>query len=386
MLNRILVATLFLSTLNSSAFSQCLGGTIAWVSPASPPAGTLQAGGKILGTVNVTARSQGSFAAGRPIYSTNFYTWAGFNFQSLVVIRGLSFGASGNYTYFKLATPLDSNYVHLLVKDIRGDGVNTEHQRVLGYLNGVPVTPTFKDPQNGATITGGNIITGWSGTTSAIQSSMREFFNGPVDSIVIKATGISDYIISELVARCDIVLPFKLNSFTAKQFDKKIILTWEAASESGFDHYDIERSSDGFHWDKIGEQILSERKNGMAVYHFDDLGPMDGKNYYRLKSQEKTGGFTFSNVVVVNFKMTGATTDVMIYPNPFRNNISIRLSKPEEKISSIKIYNSQGQIIKNIQTLPSNLPISTQGWSIGIYLIEITTERGNRLIQKLVKN
>ena len=139
------------------SLGQCIGNT-SWVG-GTPATGTRTATGIILGTVQVNVRSQGSFASGRPGYSINTSAYGGFTYQSLMTYRGASF-ASGTYTSFKLSTALDANYIHIRVSDIRGDGFNTEHQRVTGFLNGVSVPANFVDPQNGATVTGGNVING----------------------------------------------------------------------------------------------------------------------------------------------------------------------------------------------------------------------------------
>ncbi len=271
------------------SLGQCIGNT-SWVG-GTPAVGTLTATGIILGTVQVKLRSQGSFATGRPGYSINTSAYGGFTYQSLMTYRGASF-ASGTYTSFKLSTALDANYIHIQVSDIRGDGFNSEHQRVTGFLNGVSVPANFVDPQNGATVTGGNVINGAATTSSFVQSSMRAFFTGPVDSIVVMATSLSDYVIVDLFARCDLLLPFQLLDFWAKQNKKVIDLNWKTASEENIIAYNVERSTNGITWETAGTVSANHSNLQTKQYQFTDQQPFKGKNYYRLASVETTGRTT----------------------------------------------------------------------------------------------
>ncbi len=380
-LYRLIAVHLALQFLNIDASAQC-----AFWTPGLPPLGTLTGTGVVLGIDTIIVRSQGTFAAGRPGYSIGGpNVWRGLTWRSLYVYRGAGFGGP-TYTSFKLKYPMDSNYVHLKVWDIRGDGFNTEHQRVQGFLAGVPVAATFKDPQNGAFITGGNIINGAATTTALVQSSMRAFFNGTVDSIVVSRTALSDYIVMELFARCDIVLPFKLNSFSGKQSGTGILLEWKSSIESGFDYYEIERSPNGTSWEKIGEKEATNNSGYTNSYQFTDGHPEDGKNYYRLKSDEKDGSFTYSKVIAVYFRNQESSLSPHVYPNPFVAEIKIREVRGGDPVSLIRIYNYNSQLVKEIHKLTRNITISTGDLLPGTYLMRITTAKGMEYSYKLVKH
>ena len=155
------------------ARAQCSTGGAAWLNGLNN--GIMRDTGLIAGSVMVYANTVGTMTGGRPLYGIGSSTWKGLTYAALVVTRAYSSPGS-NYTSFKLQTPLDSNRIHLLVDNIRGDLFNWETQRVKGFNNGVPVAIDFKDPVNGAYITGGNTINGSSTTTSLVQSSMRDFF------------------------------------------------------------------------------------------------------------------------------------------------------------------------------------------------------------------
>jgi hypothetical protein len=339
----------FMLSGTKKSFSQCIG-NISWIG-GTPAIGTRSATGIILGTVQVSVRYQGSFASGRPGYSINTSTYGGFTYKSLMTYRGASF-AAGTYTSFKLSTALDANFIHIRVSDIRGDGFNSEHQRVTGFLNGVTVPANFVDPQNGATVTGGNVINGAATTSSLVQSSMRAFFTGPVDSIVVMATSLSDYVIVDLFARCDLLLPFQLLDISARQNKKVIDLNWKTASEENVLAYKIEHSINGIAWETVGTVSANYSDLPTRQYQFTHQQPLKGKNYYRLASVETTGRTQYSPVLTINYVTQDIIGGTSVFPNPFKDHIVITADQ-NENIRQVEIFTADGRLVKKINTSES---------------------------------
>jgi Secretion system C-terminal sorting domain len=380
---RYLFPFLFVSSLilTVKVQGQCIGNT-SWVGGLPAP-GTLTATGLILGTLQVKVKSQGTFASGRPGYGIGSDNYGGLNYESLLTFRGASF-ASGTYTSFELQTPLDATYIHLRVRDIRGDGFNTEHQRVRGFLNGVAVPANFVDPQNGAFITGGNVINGAGTTTSLIQSSMRAFFTGPVDSIVIISTALSDYVVIELFARCDIILPFQLLGFSGQQIKESIYLKWKTAAEEKILAYEIERSADGKKWEKTGIVSVEPSNAQEKNYHFIDNNPGDGKNYYRLASVESDGKTQYSKVLMIPFQKD-KSRQIAVYPNPVSDQIYISANDQNTKIIKADIFSMEGKLIDRFLPNAVSFNIDSKEWHMGVYLIQLTTSKGNIISHKIIR-
>jgi hypothetical protein len=333
--------------------------------------------------VGVSVRSSGSFAAGRPGYSVNNQTYGGYTWRSLMTYRGASF-ATGTYTYFKMQVPVPPTYIHIRVSDIRGDGINTEHQRVRGFLNGVAVGVTFEDPVNGAFITGGNIINGAATTTSTVQSAMRAFFTGAVDSIVVSATGFSDYVIVDLFARCDILLPYQLLSFSGQAVPEGIALAWKIGLETQTLGYRLERSTDGILWEEIATLRKSEETTPEKTYRFTDLSPIPGKNLYRLQSIETNGPGQFSRVITVISDPRGWSSGLLIYPNPASDKFVIRLDGAAGSRPMAEILTMDGKVWKRIAITADRTNIDCAGWSRGLYMVRIKGPDGLLLTEKIV--
>jgi hypothetical protein len=348
-----------------------------------PAAGTRTASGTILGIVDVAVTSSGRFESGRPIYSNNSNTYNGFNWRALTTIRGASF-AGGTFTRFDLSIPVSPAYLHVRVSDIRGDGFNTEHQRVQAFLDGAPVAVNFEDPVNGAFITGGNVINGASTTSSTVQSAMRAFFAGPVDSILVTCTGFSDYVIIDLFARCDILLPFQLTGFEAKQTNEGVDLSWTSAQEEEVLAYAIERSTDAIQWSRIG-QVDAIRAPGMEKqYRFTDRQPLTGTIFYRLKSIESAGPGQYSRVLTVRPATKRGAVIKNMYPNPATNHVVLSVDPNVTGPLRATFRSADGRSVRTFVLNHGENRLSLETWPRGYYFVTITNDEGSTWQERLV--
>jgi hypothetical protein len=369
---------IFILSITIEGVGQCAGGGI-W-DGGIPVAGTTDANGKVQGTVSVRAFTAATLSGGRPIYNSPTNTYGGFNYKALTVIRGASFGSG--YTYFKLSTALGPTMIHLRLSDIRGDGFNTESQRVEGFKNGVPVSANFVDPVNGAFVTGGNVINGPGTTTSTVQAAMRVFFNDDVDSIKITRTGLSDFVIIDLFSRCDILLPFTLSLFTAALRDNRVNVNWRTAEAYGFSSFNIERSANGQTWETIGTKNIGDVSGYPGDYAFVDNNPLPDRSFYRLKAVDFDGHITVSAVAtVLNSKKF--ITNARVSPNPFYNTLVIEKTDP--KVLQYVIFSADGRRMGVYKNPQKHLTINTSVWESGIYFLELTDIGGNREVLRLIR-
>ena len=108
--------------------------------------------------------------------------------------------------------------------------------------------------------------------------------------------------------------PSTVINLKAKGITDGIQVDWQTESEQAMDRYILERSSDGKHFN----QAASVRSHGTALttqnYGWFDADPLDGINYYRVKSISSTGEYLYSNTVTAEF--IKGTPQVLLYPNP----------------------------------------------------------------------
>ncbi|HMC96305.1 MAG TPA: M36 family metallopeptidase, partial [Flavobacteriales bacterium] len=97
-------------------------------------------------------------------------------------------------------------------------------------------------------------------------------------------------------------LPVELLDLHAWPNSRGILLTWTTATESNSDRYDVERSTDGEHWTRIGTQAAAGNSMAMLEYDFLDDAPKTGVNYYRLHMFDLDGSQTYSSTVSAEWK------------------------------------------------------------------------------------
>lgn len=179
-------------------------------------------------------------------------------------------------------------------------------------------------------------------------------------------------------------LPMKLLSFHAVKKDAGAQLVWETENEVNVQHYELQRAGA----DNIFTTIAIVAANNSLrrnQYNAPDNAPLPGINYYRLKSVDLDGSFTFSKTVFLNFSGNSA---LQIWPNPVARGNNIKLSWPGNvNTANVSIYNSNGQLIRQWQKFSSGvndvLPVNDP--SPGMYILRIATEQQSQSVKLVIQ-
>jgi hypothetical protein len=180
------------------------------------------------------------------------------------------------------------------------------------------------------------------------------------------------------------LLPIELLYFKANCNGEKVDLFWSTASELNNDFFTIERSKDAIHWETVLTVDGAGNSNQVIEYKDQDLAPLKGTPYYRLKQTDFDGQFAYSNVEVVkNFDANG---DLTIFPNPTNgNNFSLELSGfGEEEVLIVirditgKEFYSKTYVVKDGNELIA-FPI-TETIPKGTYIV--TATNNDKLVAK----
>ncbi|MDO7877570.1 right-handed parallel beta-helix repeat-containing protein [Hymenobacter sp. ASUV-10] len=91
-------------------------------------------------------------------------------------------------------------------------------------------------------------------------------------------------------------LPVVLTAFTARAVKAGAELTWHTASEQNSARFDIERSRDGQHFEKIGEEQARGNSAHLTIYSLLDKQLPAGTIYYRLRQVDRDGSASYSPV------------------------------------------------------------------------------------------
>lgn len=95
-------------------------------------------------------------------------------------------------------------------------------------------------------------------------------------------------------------LPVSLASFTVQKLNSGIQLNWITASEKDNSHFDVLRSGDGVHFEKISSVAGNGNSSEVRNYSFIDANPFPGTNYYQLNQIDLDGKSSKSEIKAVN--------------------------------------------------------------------------------------
>ncbi len=145
----------------------------------------------------------------------------------------------------------------------------------------------------------------------------------------------------QIVMKVAGTLPISQLNLQAAQQGKEINLRWTMYQEQNLQQFDVEHSSNGREFEKIGE-VAPINEKGIQEYNSWDKQPVEGINYYRVRTLTKTGGTFYSNVVKVN---TGKNKPgISVYPNPLKGNIvNLEFLSMESGTYSVQLFNQLGQ-------------------------------------------
>jgi hypothetical protein len=181
------------------------------------------------------------------------------------------------------------------------------------------------------------------------------------------------------------VLPVEMAAFTAEQNENTAALKWATYSEINNAYFEIEHSTDGREFTEIDFVEGAGNSLDYVEYGFVHENPATGKNYYRLRQVDFDGQFTYSEVVVVEFK-TRAISEVKVFPNPVVEWVTIEMPTLDNE-AIVTVFNVSGQLMKSeiISTTNNYLRIDVNDWTDGQYFIRIQTNDNQVITKQFVK-
>ena len=143
-------------------------------------------------------------------------------------------------------------------------------------------------------------------------------------------------------------LPIKLISFSGSYRNQAALLNWETENQLNFDHFEIERSSNGANFTAVADKPVQSAITGRQQYqHTDDLSSADGNVfYYRLKMVDVDGKSKYSNVIMIR-KESRAINGISINPNPVINGgmATVRFTSASVNIVNFRVLDMSGRVM-----------------------------------------
>ena len=139
-------------------------------------------------------------------------------------------------------------------------------------------------------------------------------------------------------------LPVSLTQIKAVWDGTLVNVQWTVHNETDISSYDVERSTDGVSFTKIGTVAAHDNPTASDAYSFGDAQPADGNNFYRIKIVSQNGTYTYTSVVSVS--ITAGKAMITMYQNPVKNGL-IKLWFKNENAGKylVQLYGTDGKMI-----------------------------------------
>ena len=164
-----------------------------------------------------------------------------------------------------------------------------------------------------------------------------------------------------------VVLPIELIKFTVSynQASKKAELAWWIAMEENLDYYSVENSTNGLEFGELSKVYANSTKSiEPKTYFIEDGKPLlDQLNYYRIVAVDKDGQKSISQIQAL--KIDDDKANLIISPNPAKDNLKLSFYSELNKYWYINVINSNGTIIETHEF--SSIKNGTN-----IYLIDVS--------------
>jgi hypothetical protein len=184
-------------------------------------------------------------------------------------------------------------------------------------------------------------------------------------------------------------LPIELISLAAVSDVNSIKVGWETASELNSARFDVERSTDGITFKKIGAVIAAGNSNTNRSYQLEDYDVEKNKlYYYRLKQVDFNGGHTLTKIVSAIIDGNSKMLIGDFIPNPTRNYARVNVTMPQAEAIQFVLFSLDGRVVLYREYLLdqglSSLDFEFNNLPAGTYIGQFSSTEG-RVARKLVK-
>ncbi|HUR11128.1 MAG TPA: T9SS type A sorting domain-containing protein, partial [Flavitalea sp.] len=188
------------------------------------------------------------------------------------------------------------------------------------------------------------------------------------------------------ITETSFVLPVRYLYFRGKQSGTDVTLEWSTVSEFNNDHFEIESSTDGKLFEKIGTVKGSGTSAETKLYSFG-IAQMTSAAYYRLKQVSTNHSVSYSSIVIL-----GGDSKQLLFeylPNPVREILTVSVQNDYTGQVSLNLVSLDGRKMKQHQAMKTSEKFQTsvdmKSMPPGIYMLEVKMGDIIREVRKLVK-
>ncbi|MBP6826162.1 MAG: T9SS type A sorting domain-containing protein [Saprospiraceae bacterium] len=186
----------------------------------------------------------------------------------------------------------------------------------------------------------------------------------------------------------DIALPVQLTTFNIQSVERQQVkIVWTTSRETGNDHFVLERSSDGLHFEIVAN-LPGHNTQAPHVYEWTDIAPFPGINYYRLSQVDFDGHSSSLGIRVA--EVGDRDGEVYIFPNPATEEaMTLKTDFPAAFSGTLRIVDMGGRVVEeralSLEKGENTLDQPVGQLAPGVYWLKLDGTTGNRVL-KFFKN
>ena len=181
-------------------------------------------------------------------------------------------------------------------------------------------------------------------------------------------------------------LPITLSNFSVVKNANSFSISWQITCLSNSVNFQIERSVSSTGTFNTIYAATETKARCASAFTINDVQPLTGKNYYRLKITDVDGAISYSKIVLVQNGLT--RNAITMKPTIVISNATIQLTADKEGQALISVADMQGRIVlkttKNITTGENELTLSTNNLSKGEFFVNVILN-GESLKTRFIK-
>ncbi len=170
-------------------------------------------------------------------------------------------------------------------------------------------------------------------------------FTGSTGGSKYGAVGADGRVILTFPLATPTTLPVSLTNYTALLVNNQAKLSWETASESNNNRFEISRSTDNQTYITIASVKGNGNTSKKSKYLAYDATPANGVNYYKLVQIDNDGTTKELAIKALNFSLN-KTSNLLVYPNPASGTVNVQVfNKNALTTAVLALVNTSGQTL-----------------------------------------
>lgn len=182
------------------------------------------------------------------------------------------------------------------------------------------------------------------------------------------------------------VLPVTITEFTGKKHNNSTELKWTTQTEANTAWYVIEKSNNNNSFTAIDSVKAAGNSASTLRYSYTDKNAGAGTSYYRLKTVDRDGHFTYSSTVLIAGDKIH--TAFSIHPNPATATSVVTLRyETAEGNEQVQLYNAAGLMLsqQTVSKGSTQTKLNLRHYPIGIYYVVLQSSSGKRTQKLLIR-